>query len=64
MEIPTDKDECAALIETMLQAVESELSDRSRTNEFIESLRDQFDRRAWLSDKQIEALMKFYDRAV
>lgn len=64
MEIPTDKDECAALIETMLQAVEADIDEYRRPNEFIESLRDQFDRRGWLSDKQVEALMKFYDRVV
>lgn len=56
------KDERAALIDHMLTAVEGELFEKKRQNEFIESLRDQFDKNDDLSDKQIEALRKFYDR--
>lgn len=61
--ISKDREERAKLIEHMLGAVEDELTDSNRSNDFIESLRDQFDRRGWLSDKQIEALRKFYSRA-
>lgn len=61
--LPKDPDERSRLIEHMLSAVEDEMSDKGRSNAFIESLRDQFDRKAWLSDKQIEALSKFYARA-
>lgn len=62
-EFPSDKDERAKLIETMLCAVEDELSDGSRTNEFIESLRDQFDRKGFMTDSQMRGLQKFYRRA-
>lgn len=62
-EFPTDPDERSRLIETMLSAVEDELNDSSRTNPFIESLRDQFDRRGFLTDPQMSGLQKFYRRA-
>lgn len=52
----------APLIEHMLTEVEAHLDDKKLANEFIESLRDQFDRRGSLSDKQVAALQKFYDR--
>lgn len=61
--IPQDRDERARLIEHWLTCVEDEMTDKGRSNEFVESLRDQFDRKGWLSDKQIEALKKFYVRA-
>ncbi len=51
-----------ALIEHMLTEVEMSLMDRDRHNEFIDSLREQFSRTDDLSDKQVEALLKFYER--
>lgn len=57
------KEKRAQLIEHMLSAVEDEFNDRGRRNEFIESIRDQFDKEGWLSDGQIEGLRKFYNNA-
>lgn len=51
------------LIEHMLSAVEAELQDRGRENTFIESIRHQFDTQGWLSQNQVEALRKFYERS-
>lgn len=47
------------LIEHMLSEVEASLK---KPNDFIESLRYQFDERGTLSEKQRAALGKFYDR--
>ena len=60
--ITKDKDERAKLIEHMLGEVEGHLDDLHRTNDFIESIRDQFDRWGTLTDNQIEAVRKFYGR--
>ena len=49
------------LIRHMLCEVEYDLEDKGRRNSFIESLREQFEIRGTLSDKQVEALRKFYD---
>jgi hypothetical protein len=58
----TDKRrEEAQLIEHMLSEIESDLEQKGRENTFIESLREQFDERKTLSDKQVDALRKFYD---
>lgn len=61
--VPQDLDERSLLIEHMLTTVEDSFHDSSSSNEFIEDLRDHFDRRGVLSDKQVEALKKFYRRA-
>lgn len=53
-----DKD----LTEHMLNEVEKSLYENDNQNDFIESLREQFDARGTLSPKQIDALRKFYDR--
>lgn len=58
----TPREEKAKLIEHMLDGVEAELSERNHSNSFIESLREQFDDRGFLTEKQIEALRKFYER--
>jgi hypothetical protein len=50
------------LIEHMMSSIEDHLVEQERTNDFIESLRDQFDVKGYLSEKQFEALEKFYDR--
>ncbi len=50
------------LIEHMLSEIESHLEQKGRTNEFIESIREQFDARGGLSDKQIDAVLSFYDK--
>lgn len=60
--IDMTKDERAALIEHQLTAVEDDLADKGKDNEFIISIRDQFDRKGTLSDRQMEALEKFYER--
>lgn len=56
------KDEEAKLIEHMLSEVEASLEHRGRENAFIESLREQFDDRRSLSEKQVQALKNFYER--
>jgi hypothetical protein len=56
------REELAKLIEHMLTEVEGSLEQGGRTNDFIESLRFQFDKRGTLSERQVEALQKFYDR--
>jgi hypothetical protein len=61
--ISRDQDERARHIEHMLSVVEAEFEDSGRGNEFVDNLRDQFDRTARLTDKQILALRKFYRRA-
>ncbi len=58
-----ERAERAKLIEHMLDGVEAEFEDRGKSNSFIESLREQFDNSGWLSDKQLEALRKFYENA-
>ncbi len=58
--VPRDKEERSRLIEHLLQAIEEDIDYKGRSNDFIESLRDQFDRRGDLSVKQVEALQKFY----
>jgi hypothetical protein len=50
------------LIEHMLSAVESDLDHKNQRNDFIESIRDQFERRGSLTQKQLEALENFYER--
>lgn len=55
------KSEECKLIEYMLEEVETHFEDRKQTNEFIESIREQYDNRGWLSAKQIEALRRFYE---
>lgn len=50
------------LIEHILSAVEDSLEERDQTNDFIESLREQFNERGSLSERQVDALTKFYDR--
>lgn len=61
----TDKNKTAedkaVLIEHMLSEVEDDLYEKKRPNEFIESLREQFDKRRSLSDKQVDALKRFYE---
>lgn len=59
---PDSRQERLDLIEHMLGEVEDHLYNKKRSNDFIESLREQFDRSLDLSDKQIDALTKFYDR--
>ncbi len=56
------REERAKLIEHMLSSVEDDLDGRRKHNAFIESIRDQFDKTSWLTDKQMEALRKFYAR--
>lgn len=56
------REERAKLIEHMLTGVEESLSERKRQNEFIESIRDQFDKVGWLTEGQYQGLEKFYDR--
>ena len=48
-------------IETMLSAIESDLDDKGKSNDFIESLREQFDTRGTLTENQVNALRKFYN---
>jgi hypothetical protein len=50
----------AKLIKHLLDEVESDLDQKGKQNDFIESLRKQFDEKGFLSDKQLEALNKFY----
>lgn len=52
----------AELIDAMLADVEEDLEHKGQENEFILSLREQFDRQQSLSPKQLAALQKFYDR--
>lgn len=59
----TPTEERKKLIKHMLESVEAEFADRGRSNRFIESLREQFDRSGWLTDNQLEALRKFYANA-
>lgn len=54
------KQERAKLIEHMLCEVEADLEQKKRSNAFIESIREVFDLKQTLSDKQLEALRKFY----
>lgn len=49
------------LIEHMLSEVEAHFEEKGRQNDFIESLREQFNERGKLSEKQVEALRKFYE---
>lgn len=56
------QEERRVLIEHWLSTVEQDLEDKDRTNDFIESLREQFDRKGNLSQKQLDALEKFYER--
>jgi hypothetical protein len=58
---PTSED-LAKLIEHMLSEVETDLENKNRENEFIASLREQFDKRGELSDRQVEGIRKFYER--
>lgn len=51
----------AKLIEHMLSEVESSLEQRGVENDFILSLRDHFDRKKDLSEKQLDALRKWYE---
>lgn len=48
-------------IETMLSAIENDLDDKGKSNDFIDSLREQFDTRGSLTENQINALRKFYN---
>lgn len=48
------KEERACLIEQQLTAVEDHLSEQGKDNEFIISIRDQFDRLGSLTDRQSE----------
>lgn len=50
------------LVEYMLAEVEEDLEAKGDTNDFIESLRSQFNRRGSLSEAQVEGLRKFYER--
>ncbi len=52
----------AKLISFMLEEVEADLQDKGRPNAFIESLREQWDERGTLTEKQVEALRRFYER--
>ncbi len=56
-----NRSERAVLIEHMLGEVEVSLDARGKENRFIESLREQFEGRGDLSDKQIGALRSFYE---
>lgn len=56
------EEERTQMIEHMLSVVEEDLEEKERCNDFIESLRDQFDRTGFLSERQYEALEKFYER--
>lgn len=58
----TKKDEGAKLVEHMLTEVEESLEARDQTNDFIESIRGQWQARGSLSENQVEALRKFYAR--
>jgi hypothetical protein len=55
------RDEQAKFIEHMLSEVESALAEKCQANDFIESIRDQFDKSGWLTQNQTAALGKFYD---
>lgn len=61
-ELTRDREKRAELIEHMLTTVEDDLNERGRPNQFIEDIRDQFDKTGWLTDKQIAALRNFYER--
>lgn len=52
--------ERAKHIAFMLEQVEEGLDEHSSAREFIDSLQDQFDREGDLSDKQVDALTKFF----
>jgi hypothetical protein len=58
----SDRERQAVLIEHYLSEIEASLEKKGRTNDFIESLRDQFDRKGHLSEKQVRALESYYDR--
>jgi len=62
-ELTKNKEQRRLLIEHMLSAVEAELLDRGRNVKFINSLREWFDERGDLTDKQIEALRRWYHNA-
>lgn len=57
-----DVKERAKLIGHMLDEVEISLDENGRTNDFIESLREQFTEWGTLTDGQLEGLRKFYER--
>jgi hypothetical protein len=59
--VPIQEDQ-SKLIEHMLGEIEDSLDAKGRANDFIGSLRDQFDRSGYLSTKQVHALKNFYDR--
>ena len=63
MNEPDKHTKCFQLIEHMLSEVEVDLHGKKQPNEFIESIRDWFDTKGWLTDKQLEALERFYERA-
>ncbi len=49
-------------IQTLLSEIEDSMSERDFQRDFFESLSDQFNRKQYLSDKQVESLQKMYDR--
>lgn len=49
-------------IDQMLTEIESHFADKGASNAFIESIREQFTDRRTLSEKQTEAVKKFYER--
>lgn len=55
-----NQEEQKKLVKHMLEEVEASLQDKNRTNDFIESLREQFDAGKPFSLKQVEALRRFY----
>ncbi len=58
----TKKDAEAANVNRMLNAVEADLEDRDRCNEFIDSIRIQWDKWGSLTQKQVDGLESFYVR--
>lgn len=55
------RDERHTLIKHMLEEVENDLGKRGKVNEFIDSLSQWFYSTGRLSEKQYEALKRFYD---
>jgi uncharacterized membrane protein len=50
------------LVAWMLTETEDALYAKNRTNEFVESLRAQFEQRGYLTARQIESLKTIYER--
>ncbi len=57
------RSEHATLVDYLLGEIEAKYAVNGRTHHFIEGLRLQFNLRGWLSEKQLDALRKFYAKA-